>query len=105
MHYVPQPPSTYSDDPRDDIVLCFSISDSTLIVNEDQAIDKVGVAQPTCAAIHEEYDWELEHQHSAKDDSILFEPLLLFLDIFGELAIHDFTCVSSSMNAPIVDHS
>lgn len=32
-------------------------------------------------------------------------PPLLFLDIFGDSTILDFACVSSSMDAPIVDHS
>jgi len=35
MHYVPQPLSSYLDDPPDDIILCSSIRDSTLVVNED----------------------------------------------------------------------
>jgi len=105
MHFVPQPPSSYSDDPPDDTVLCSSIPDSTVIVNEDQAINGVGVALPTCTIIHEEYDWELEHQHSAKDDSLLSEPPPLFPNIFGEPAIHDFARVSSSTDVPIVDHS
>lgn len=39
-----------------------------------------------------------------KDDSLSFEPPLFFPNIFGEPVIHDFTCVSSSKNAPIVDH-
>ena len=47
MHFLSQPPYLYSDDPPDDTVLCSSILDSTLLVNEDQAIDGVGVAQPT----------------------------------------------------------
>ena len=85
--------------------MCSSIPDSTLIVNEDQAIDGVGVAQPTCTVIHEEYDWELEHQHSTKDDSLPSEPPLFFLDIFGKPSISNFACVSPSMDAPIVDHS
>lgn len=40
-------------------LLCSSIPDSTLVVNEHQATDGVGVAQPTRVVIHEEYDWEL----------------------------------------------
>ena len=55
MHFVPQPPYSYSDDPPDDTTLCSSIPDSTLVVNEDQAIDEVGVLKPTCVVIHEEY--------------------------------------------------
>ena len=105
MHYVLRPPSLHSDVPPDDVVLCLSIPDSSLVVNEEQPIDGVGVAQPTCAIIHEEYEWELEHQHSAKDDSLPSEPPPFFPNLFDEPAIHDFACVSSSMDAPIVDHS
>ena len=75
-----------------------SILDSSLVVNEDQTTDEVGVAQPTCTIIHEEYEWELEHQHSAKDDSLQSEPPLFFPNLFGEPIIHDFACVSSSMD-------
>jgi len=74
-------------------------------MNEEQAIDRVGVAQPTCNVIHEEYEWELEHQHSMKDDSLPSEPSPFFPNIFGEPAIHGFACVSSSMDAPIFYHS
>jgi len=44
--------------------------DFLVVVNEEQPIDRVGVLQPTCTFIHEEYEWELEHQNSAKDDSL-----------------------------------
>jgi len=74
-------------------------------VNEEQPADGVGVAQPTCVVIHEEYEWELEHTHSMKDDSRSFEPLPFFPNIIGEPAIQDFACVSLSTNAPIVDLS
>jgi len=37
-------------------ILCSSILNSTLVVNEDQATDRDGVAQPTCTVNHEEYD-------------------------------------------------
>jgi len=39
-----------------------------------------------------------------KDDSLPSEPPPFLPDIFGEPAIHDFACISSSTNAPIVDH-
>lgn len=55
--------------------------------------------------IHEEYDWDLEHQSSAKDDSLLSEPPPFFPKIFGDFFIHDFTCVYPYTNAPIVYHS
>ena len=80
------------------------VAATTLVLNKEQPIDGVGVAQPTCTILHEEYEWELEHQHSVKDDSLLSEPPPFFLDLFGEPTIHDFACVSSSLDAPIVDH-
>lgn len=85
MHFVPQSSFSYSND----TILCFSIMDSTLVLNEYQAIDGVGTAQPTCTIIHEEYDRDLEHQHLAKDDSLLYEPPMFFPNIFGKPAIHD----------------
>ena len=54
MHFFSQPSSLYSANPPNDTVFFSSIPDSTLVVNEDQAIDGVGVSQPTCAIIHEE---------------------------------------------------
>lgn len=105
IHVLPQPLSLCSADPLHCTILCSSISDSTPLVNEDQDIDRVGVAQLTCIVIHEEYDWEHEHQLTAKDDSLLSTPPLFFPDIFGDSSILDFTCVSSSTDAPIVDHS
>ena len=66
--------------------------------------DRVGVAQPTCIVIHEVYEWDLEHQHSAKDDSLPSNPPPFFPCIFGEPAILNFAHVSPSMDAPIVDH-
>jgi len=56
MHFVPQPLSSYSTNPPNNTVSCSSILDSTLVVNEEQATNEVGVAQPTCTIIHEEYD-------------------------------------------------
>jgi len=105
MYFVPEPPSSYSDDAPNCNVLCSSIPNSTPIVNEDQAINGVGVAQPTYTIIREDYDWELEHQSLPKDDSLLSEPPPCFPNIFGDSVIPNFTCVSSSTDAPIVDHS
>jgi len=53
--------------------------------------------------IHEVYEWELEHQNSVKDDSLPSDPPPFFPNIVGEPTTHDFACVSSSMDAPIVD--
>ena len=74
-------------------------------MNEEQPTDGVSVAQPTSIIIHEECEWELEHQRLMKDDSLLFESPLFIPNLFGEPTIHDFACVSSSMDAPIFYHS
>lgn len=105
MHSFLKSLSLHSGVPLDDVVLCSSILDSSLAVNKEQLTDGVGVTQPTCAVIHEEYEWELEHQHSKKDDSLPFEPPLFLPRFFGEPTIHDFVCVSSYIDAPVVDHS
>ena len=60
MCYFIQPPSSHSSVPLDDVVLCSSILDSSLVVNEEQPTDEVSVARPTCVVIHEKYEWELE---------------------------------------------
>lgn len=104
MHSVLPPPSLHPGVPPDDVVLCSSIPDSSLVVNEEQTTNRVSVAQPTCAIIHEGYEWELEHQHSAKDDSLLSGTPMFLPSFCGELVIHDFVCVSSSMDAPIFYH-
>lgn len=105
IHSFLQPLSSHPSVPLDDDVLCSSIPDSSLVVNEEQLTDGIGVAQPTCAVIHEEHEWEIEHQHSAKDDSLQSNPPPFFPNIVGEPTIHDFACVSSSIDAPIVDLS
>ena len=63
MHYFLRPSSLHSGVPPDDVILCSSITNSSLVVSEEQPIDIVGVSQPTCTIIHEEYEWDLEHQH------------------------------------------
>jgi len=50
----PQPFSPCPVDPMDCTVLCSSIMDSTLVVNEDQIVDRVDVVQPTYVIIHDE---------------------------------------------------
>lgn len=56
IHFLPQPLSPGSTNPLDCIILCSSILDSTLVVNKDQVVDRVDVAQPTCIVIYDEYD-------------------------------------------------
>ena len=90
MYFIPQHLSAYFDDPLDCTILCFSIPNSTPIVNEDKSIDEVGVSYPTYVVIYDEYDWEPEHQLVVKDDLLLFVPPFLFPDIFGNFSISDF---------------
>jgi len=87
MPLLPQPMSLHSLDPPDYTIFSYSIMESTAIVNKDQGTTKVGVAQLTCSVIYDEYDWELEHQPTVKDDLILFTPPPLFPGIFGDSAI------------------
>jgi len=105
MHSCLRPPSLHVGVSLNDVVLCLSIPDSSLVANKEEPIDGVDVAQPTCTVIHEEYEWEHEHQHLVKDESLPSQPHPFFPNLFGEPAIHDFACVSSSMYAPIVGHS
>jgi len=55
-HVFLQPSSSHSGVPPDDVALCSSILDSSFFMNEEQPIDRVGVAQPTCVLIHVEYE-------------------------------------------------
>ena len=52
MHSFLQPPSFHSCVPLDGVVLCLSILDSSLVVNEEQPTNEVSVAKPTCVVIH-----------------------------------------------------
>lgn len=105
MCFIPKPMSLYSNDPLDCIILRSLILNSTLFVNEYQASDRVGVAQPNFVLIHDEYDWELEHQPSTKDDFLFFKTPPFFSNVFGDFVITHSACVSLSMDTPIVDHS
>lgn len=53
MHYFIRPPSSHPGVPPNDVVLCSSIPDSSLVLNEEQPTDRVGVAQLICTVIHE----------------------------------------------------
>ena len=54
----PWPSSPRSVDPLDCTMLCSPISNSLLVVHNDQVSYRVGVDQPTCAIIYDEYVWE-----------------------------------------------
>ena len=85
-------------------MFCSSIPNSTLIFHEDQVVDRVGVEQPTCAIIYDEYVWESEEECTRKDDLLLSAPHPLFLDIFGDSAIVNIPCENSFPNASTSDH-
>lgn len=104
-YLLPQLPSSHFTDPSDCIVLCSSILGPTLFTNEDQAIDGIDVAQPTCTIIHEEYDWASKHEPMLKDDLLLSLPPPLFPDISNHFVISDFPCVNPSTNASMPGHS
>jgi len=104
MHLLPQPSSSFSTNPPNCTILCSSVLESIPIVNVDQ-VSTVLVLHNQPAVIHNEYDWELEHQPAAKDDLLLSAPPTLFLDIFGDSTISYFPCVNPYTYAPIVDHS
>lgn len=104
MHLLPQPSTPHSFDPPDCVVLCSPIPSSTPIVNEDQAIDRVDVAQPTCIVIYNEYEWESEHQPGVRDDLLLSTPPPLFPDIFGDSVILYLPYVNSSTDTSTSDH-
>lgn len=66
-------PPRFVDTP-DCIVLCSPISDSTLVVHEDQVVDGVSVMQPTCIVIHDECVQGSKEEPLVKDDLPLFAP-------------------------------
>lgn len=105
MDFLPQPPTLRFVDPPDCIVSCSSIPDSTLVLNEDQVIEGVGVVQPTCAIIHDECVWESEEEPTVKDDSLPFVPHPLYPDIFYDYDTFYFPNEKSSMDVSTSDHS
>lgn len=54
VDFLPQPLSPHSTDPLDYTVLCSSVPNSTLVVNEDQVVEGVDVLQQTYVIIHDE---------------------------------------------------
>jgi len=104
VDFLPQPPSPHSSNLLDCTILCSSISTSTLVVNEDQAIDGVGVMQPTYAIIHDECVQKYEQEPEVKDDSLPSTPHPLYLDISCDSATFGFSCEKSSPNVSTSDH-
>ena len=68
MNLFPQPLSPHSVDPPDCTMLCSPILDYTLIVHEDQVVNRVGIEKQTCNIIYDEYVWEYEEELAVKDD-------------------------------------
>lgn len=91
----PQPPSPCSIDPPDCTVLCSSILDSSLVVNEDQFVEGVGVMQPTCANIHDTYVWESKEEPTVKDDSLQSTAHLQYPNTPFDYATISFPCENS----------
>jgi len=84
-------------------VLCSFVLDSTFVVHEDQVVEGVGVEQSTCTIIFDEYVWGSEEESAVKDDLLPSTPHPLYLDIFCDSSIYDFSCESSSLNVSTLD--
>ena len=85
----PCPSSFGPSNPPDCDVLCSPISNLTCDVQEDQALDGVGVEQPTSDIIHNDYVGEprAEQESATKDDSLSSAPLLHHPDISHDSVI------------------
>lgn len=101
----PRSLSFHSVDPLDCIVFCSTIPYSSPVVNEDQAIDGVGVMHPTYAIIHDECVWESKEKPAVKDDSLVAIPHLLHLDIPCDSSTTDFPCKNQLVAASTSYHS
>lgn len=86
----PQPPSSLSVDPMDCTVLFSPIPDSTLVVHEDQVVDRVGVVKPACVFIHDECVQEFEEEFAVKDDLLLSTTHPVYSNIPCDSAISGF---------------
>lgn len=105
MDSFPQPPSPHSVDPPDCTVLFSSIPDSSPAVKEDQAVDRVGVVQPTCAIIHDECVQESKEEPTVNHDSLLAVPHPLYPDIPCDSVTVDFPYENSFPDVSTSDHS
>lgn len=95
MDSFPQTLSMCFVDPPDYIVLCSSILDSSLAMNEDQVVNGFFTMQPTCVIIHDECVWESKEELVVKDDSLPAVPHPLYPDI---------PCDSSTVDFPMETH-
>lgn len=101
----PQPPSPHSVDPPDCTILCSSVPDSTLVVIEDQVVDRVGFVKQIRTIINDECVWESKEEPMVKDDSLPSVPHPLYLDIYFDYATFDFLGENSSLDVSTFDHS
>jgi len=86
-------------------MLCSPILDYTLIVHEDQVVNRVGIEKQTCNIIYDEYVWEYEEELAVKDDLLPSTPHPPFPYIFGDSAIIIFPHENSFLDALTSDHS
>jgi len=80
------------------------ISNVSFVVHEDQVLDGVGIEEPTCDIIFDEYVWEPEQELAVKYDLLLFSPLLHYPDIFHDSIILAQSCQNSFSNVSSFDH-
>lgn len=93
-------------DPPDCDVLCSPMSNISFDVHEDQVLDGVGVEQPTCGIIFDEYVWEYEQESVVKDDLLLSTPLPHYPNIFHDSIILVEPCEKSVfVDFTTFDHS
>lgn len=96
----PHPQSFSPSNPPYCDVLCSIVSNLTCDVHEDQVLNGVGIMQPTCDIIHDDYVGELiaEPESTKKDDSIPSTPLLHHSDISPKFFISDESCENLVFN-------
>lgn len=85
--------------------MCYPILDSSLAVNEDRVVDRVGVMQPTSTIIHDECVWEFKEEPAVKDDSLPAVPHSLYPDNPCDSATADFPRENPFPYVSTSDHS
>ena len=105
MDSFPQPLSSHSIVRLDCTILCYSIPDSSPIVNEDQVVNGIGVMQLAYAIVHDECVQESKEEPSVKDDSLPVTPHPLYPDIPCDFATADFPCENPFSDVSTFDHS
>lgn len=98
VKFFSQPSSSRSVDPLDYIVLCSFVPNSTIIIHEDQVVDRIGFEKPTCTIIYDEYVCEYKEEPTVKDDILLSTHHPLFLEIFCDSTISYLSCENPSLD-------